>query len=104
MVIGNIEYIFPILNELKIKGVAFFDVGRGWTSDQKFGTDLRYTAGGGIRWFSPFVRSGSSMVLISTGKPAKAPAELNWCWFSILVVWQPLQVCFEDGCRSQVGS
>ena len=54
MVIGNVEYIFPILNELKVKGVAFFDVGRGWTSGQKFGTDLRYTAGGGIRWFSPF--------------------------------------------------
>jgi len=50
----NAEYIFPIIQDLKIKGVVFFDAGRAYGSNETFGSDLRYTAGGGVRWISPF--------------------------------------------------
>jgi outer membrane protein insertion porin family len=50
----NAEYIFPIFKDLKIKGVAFADVGRAYGSGEAFGSDLRYTTGAGVRWISPF--------------------------------------------------
>lgn len=59
-IVLNAEYIFPIIKDLKIKGVVFFDAGRaysggtGTTGDATFGTDLRYTTGAGVRWISPF--------------------------------------------------
>ncbi len=51
--IFNLEYKFPLVEELKLKGVVFVDVGRAYDDSEDFGTDLRYTAGGGIRWISP---------------------------------------------------
>jgi len=51
-VIFNAEYIFPLVSELRLKGVIFFDAGRAYDSSKDLG-DLRYTAGGGIRWISP---------------------------------------------------
>jgi outer membrane protein insertion porin family len=50
----NAEYIFPLVKELKIKGVVFTDVGRAWGSGEAIGSDIRYTAGTGVRWMSPF--------------------------------------------------
>jgi outer membrane protein insertion porin family len=51
--IFNTEYIFPIVSELRLKGVVFFDAGNSYESFKEFGT-LRYTTGLGIRWISPF--------------------------------------------------
>ncbi len=51
--IFNLEYIFPIVTELKLKGVIFFDAGRAYDTNETFGSDIRYTAGAGFRWFSP---------------------------------------------------
>lgn len=50
--IFNAEYIFPIIRELRLKGVVFFDAGNSYESFKNFGT-LRYTTGAGIRWISP---------------------------------------------------
>ncbi len=50
----NAEYIFPIIKDLKIKGVIFGDAGRAYGSSETFGSDLRYTTGTGVRWISPF--------------------------------------------------
>jgi outer membrane protein insertion porin family len=50
----NAEYIFPIIQDLKIKGVVFVDAGQAYASNQTLGTDLRYTSGAGLRWASPF--------------------------------------------------
>ncbi len=50
--IFNTEYIFPILSELKLKGVVFFDAGNSYDSSEPIGR-LRYTTGTGIRWISP---------------------------------------------------
>ncbi|MEW6416908.1 MAG: outer membrane protein assembly factor BamA [Nitrospirota bacterium] len=50
--IFNTEYIFPIVSDVKLKGVIFFDAGNAYESFKNFGT-LRYTAGAGVRWISP---------------------------------------------------
>lgn len=52
-IVFNAEYIFPILAEHNLKGVAFFDAGRAYASGPAFGSDLRYTTGVGVRWISP---------------------------------------------------
>ena len=55
----NFEFIFPLYQELNIKGVTFFDVGNAWSSDDYWGEDdevfgsWRYSTGAGIRWLSP---------------------------------------------------
>jgi outer membrane protein insertion porin family len=50
----NTEYIFPIVKDLKLKGVVFYDAGQAYGNNDAFGTDIRSTAGGGLRWISPF--------------------------------------------------
>jgi len=49
------EIIFPIVQQLGLRGVVFFDLGNAWL--QADGIDvgnLRYAVGGGVRWLSPF--------------------------------------------------
>ncbi|TYP00037.1 Beta-barrel assembly machine subunit BamA [Geothermobacter ehrlichii] len=50
---ANIEYLFPLFPEVKMKGVVFFDVGNAWASGENYFDDVRYSAGAGIRWMSP---------------------------------------------------
>lgn len=50
--IFNMEYIFPLISELRLKGVVFVDAGNAYESFEEFGT-LRYTTGIGVRWISP---------------------------------------------------
>jgi outer membrane protein insertion porin family len=50
--IFNAEYIFPLISEIKLKGVVFFDAGNSYEDFENFG-DLRYTTGAGVRWISP---------------------------------------------------
>jgi outer membrane protein insertion porin family len=71
----NIEFEFPVLDKVGIRGVAFFDVGNTWNLEERFcktapapqfskvvspcfdGPEsmlfLRTSAGFGVRWFSP---------------------------------------------------
>ncbi len=70
----NIEFEFPILDKVGIRGVAFFDVGNAWNLESRFCKTapapqfsrvvspcfdggslffLRTSAGFGVRWFSP---------------------------------------------------
>lgn len=49
-IIFNADYIFPLVSELKFKGVVFFDAGQGFDTVPD---DIRYTAGAGVRWISP---------------------------------------------------
>jgi len=51
----NNELIFPILREAGFKGVVFFDLGNAFLADDGFRIDdVRYAAGFGFRWLSPF--------------------------------------------------
>lgn len=52
--IFNFDYIFPLVPELKIKGVVFFDYGKGFEDGQSLNLDLRPTTGVELRWISPF--------------------------------------------------
>ncbi len=51
--IFNLDYTFPLVEELKLKGFVFFDAGRAYDTDETFGSDLRYTTGAGFKWYSP---------------------------------------------------
>jgi outer membrane protein insertion porin family len=51
--LGNLEYIIPL--PLNIRVAGFFDTGNVYGFGVKFDpTDLRYAAGAGVRWLSPF--------------------------------------------------
>jgi outer membrane protein insertion porin family len=50
--IFNTEFIFPLITEIKLKGVVFFDAGNAYDEFENF-PELRYTTGLGIRWISP---------------------------------------------------
>jgi outer membrane protein insertion porin family len=51
--LGNAEYIIPLPMRIRVAG--FVDAGNVYGFDTKFDpTDLRYAAGAGVRWLSPF--------------------------------------------------
>ncbi len=52
MLTFSAEFIFPLLKDAGMKGVFFYDTGNSWVSGYDL-TDLRQTAGAGIRWLSP---------------------------------------------------
>jgi outer membrane protein insertion porin family len=50
----NNELIFPIVEQLGLRGVLFFDAGNAWTEPQGLHvSSLRYDVGWGVRWLSP---------------------------------------------------
>jgi outer membrane protein insertion porin family len=52
-IIGNVEYLFDIFREAKIKGVVFLDSGNTFAENQWDWSELRVSTGFGFRWFSP---------------------------------------------------
>jgi outer membrane protein insertion porin family len=52
MLCGSVEIIFPLIRNAGMKGVVFYDTGNTWESGYSL-SDLRQTAGVGIRWYSP---------------------------------------------------
>jgi outer membrane protein insertion porin family len=50
----NFELRYPLLKDLGVLGVAFFDTGQVWGDEESVDfTDLRESAGLGIKWLSP---------------------------------------------------
>lgn len=49
----NFEWIFPIYPSAGLKGVIFFDYGKGFKDMSGFYQSLRPAAGLGLRWLSP---------------------------------------------------
>jgi outer membrane protein insertion porin family len=49
----NFEYVFPLVKDIGLKGVAFVDVGNAWGEDESYFSEMRYSTGLGVRWFSP---------------------------------------------------
>ena len=50
----NVEYIFPLIKDIGLMGVIFFDTGNLYDDDQDIDLgDLRQDTGFGVRWFSP---------------------------------------------------
>lgn len=50
---GNTEFTFPLLQEVGIKGVVFFDYGNAYGEGQKMFSSVLMSYGGGLRWASP---------------------------------------------------
>ena len=50
---GNFEITFPLVEESGFKGVIFYDIGNAWAEDEQYFSDMRHSAGCGIRWMSP---------------------------------------------------
>ena len=49
----NFEYLFPIAQDLGLKGVLFYDTGNAWREEDEYFSDMRNSVGAGIRWLSP---------------------------------------------------
>jgi outer membrane protein insertion porin family len=49
--IFNVEYIFPLISDIRLKGVVFVDAGSSFLAFKDM--NLRYTTGLGLRWISP---------------------------------------------------
>ncbi len=50
----NVEYIFPLLKDIGLMGVVFYDTGNLYDNNQNIDlSNLRKSAGFGIRWYSP---------------------------------------------------
>ncbi|MDD5285579.1 MAG: outer membrane protein assembly factor BamA [Desulfuromonadaceae bacterium] len=52
-IFGNAELTFPLLQEVGIKGVVFFDYGNSFTDNNSLTKNILMSYGGGIRWASP---------------------------------------------------
>ena len=50
---GNTEFTFPLLQEIGIKGVVFFDYGNAYGENQKMFSSVLMSYGAGLRWASP---------------------------------------------------
>jgi outer membrane protein insertion porin family len=48
----NAELVFPLIKNAGMKGVLFYDTGNAWESGYHI-SDMRKTAGLGVRWYSP---------------------------------------------------
>jgi outer membrane protein insertion porin family len=49
----NFELTFPLVKEMKMKGLVFFDTGNAWDTDESMFSEMRYSVGAGISWNSP---------------------------------------------------
>jgi len=49
----NVDYIFPIVKEFGLKGVAFFDAGNSYAPGEQYFSKMLMSYGLGIRWYSP---------------------------------------------------
>ena len=47
------EWIFPLIKDMGLKGVLFYDAGKAFDTDENLSFDLRHSVGFGIRWKSP---------------------------------------------------
>ena len=50
---GNTEFTFPVLQEVGIKGVVFFDYGNAYGENKKIFSSILMSYGAGLRWASP---------------------------------------------------
>jgi len=81
--IFNTEYIFPIISDVRLKGVVFVDAGNSYESFKKFGS-LRYTTGAGIRWISPMGPIRIEWGYNIAKKPGEKPSRFEFGFGSLV--------------------
>ena len=47
------EWVFPLIKNMGLRGVVFYDAGKAFDDDENLSFDLRQSVGFGIRWKSP---------------------------------------------------
>ena len=52
-IVGNVELTLPLLSEVGLKGVVFFDYGNSFNDTSTAFSSILMSYGGGIRWASP---------------------------------------------------
>ena len=70
--VTNVDFLFPLVNSIGLKGLIFYDAGNAFDNDQGIAVrDLRQAIGWGFRWKSPI-----APIRIEIGYPiAKQPGE-----------------------------
>lgn len=75
----NVEYIFPLLKDIGLMGVAFYDTGNLWDNGQDIDLgDLRESAGFGIRWYSPMGPLRLEEGFVLDPKPGESTSRLEF--------------------------
>ncbi|MCX5882980.1 MAG: outer membrane protein assembly factor BamA [Deltaproteobacteria bacterium] len=75
----NVEYIFPLIKDVGLIGVVFYDTGNLYDNNQDVDLgNLRQSAGFGIRWYSPMgpIRLENGFVL--DAKPGESSSRLEF--------------------------
>ncbi len=52
-VILSAEWIFPLIKNMGLRGVIFYDAGKAFDDNESLSFDLRHSVGFGVRWKSP---------------------------------------------------
>jgi len=53
MAYANFEYIFPLVKDIGLNGLVFYDIGNVVRDSEDLGEELRSSVGFGFRWLSP---------------------------------------------------
>ena len=53
MAYANLEYIFPLVKDIGLNGLVFYDIGNAVRDSEDLGEDIRSSVGFGFRWLSP---------------------------------------------------
>ena len=79
MMVFNFEYRFPLIKRQGVTGLVFFDAGNVWTADQNYSfTDLRTSAGGGFRWYSPVGPMRVEYGINLSPQPGESPGKIEF--------------------------
>ncbi len=77
--IFNIEYSFPLVPAARLKGVVFYDIGKGFdTYEQVKFSELRQTMGWGFWWLSPIGPLKFEWAYIIGQKPGDQPSQFDF--------------------------
>ena len=77
--IFNFEYGFPIVQEARLKGVLFYDIGKAFAPHDDISyRELRHAIGWGIRWFSPVGPLRFEWGYIINPKPQDQPSKFEF--------------------------
>ncbi len=77
--IANFEYSFPLVPAARLKGVVFYDIGKGFdTNEQIKYSDLRQSWGFGFWWLSPIGPLKFEWAFIINRKPEDVPSQFDF--------------------------
>ncbi len=77
--IFNLEYTFPIIPAARVKGILFYDIGRGFNDNESIKiSELRHSWGWGFVWLSPMGPLRFEWGYIIHRQPQDQPSEFDF--------------------------